>query len=101
MRTALITCMMHLQLSLLQSSGVSYSEANAQLKANFDQLVTDNAEQRTNLGNALARAGLEALNQKNQFDNQMAKAVLDAGNMKVKRRLDLLMHCPVPAYRKF
>ena len=59
------------------------SEAHAQLKAAFDKLAHDNADQKASFDNHMAKAELDASDQKASFDNQLAKAELDAGGMKV------------------
>ena len=53
------------------------------LQAAFDKLTLDNADQKAQFDNELAKAAHDATDQKALFDNHMAKAALDASDQKV------------------
>ena len=53
------------------------------IQAAFDKLANDNADQKTQFDNHLAKAELDAGAMKAQFNNELAKADLDAHAMKV------------------
>ena len=52
-------------------------------QAAFDKLTLDNADQKAQFDNELAKAAHDASDQKALFDNRMAKAALDASDQKV------------------